>query len=246
MDRDQFTRVVMLPQGDFAAFLRSKAADRLELLQSLFGTQRFEAVEQELARRAADSRAEVASLNNQLELLLAQARAEAAPPEQDLPGALPEPEDPEELLDWLQESAAARAAALQSAADQAEAQRTGSAKRTRGRRRPRRPPGETLRRGTAAGRPQTPPRPSSRKRPSGLACTARPKCSVASFRPWTGPGRPRSGLPGPWPRRPTNCARRYFVDPELAALSAAGGQSDGGPGAPFFEGCGRCAASSAA
>ena len=30
MDREQFTRVVMLPQGDFAAFLRSKAADRLD------------------------------------------------------------------------------------------------------------------------------------------------------------------------------------------------------------------------
>ena len=56
MNRDQFTRVVMLPQGDFAAFLRSKASDRLELLQSLFGTQRFEAVEQELARQAARSR----------------------------------------------------------------------------------------------------------------------------------------------------------------------------------------------
>jgi exonuclease SbcC len=41
MDREQFTRVVMLPQGDFAAFLRSKPSDRLELLQSLFGTQRF-------------------------------------------------------------------------------------------------------------------------------------------------------------------------------------------------------------
>lgn len=129
MDRDQFTRVVMLPQGDFAAFLRSKPADRLDLLQSLFGTQRFEAVEQELARRAADSRAEVAGLNTQLDFLLAQARSEAAPPEQDLPGALPQPEAPEELLDWLQESVTARAAALQSAAEQAEAQRTGSAKR---------------------------------------------------------------------------------------------------------------------
>ena len=78
MNRDQFTRVVMLPQGDFAAFLRSKAADRLELLQSLFGTQRFEAVEQELGRKAQAARTEVASLNGQLELLLAQAEAETA------------------------------------------------------------------------------------------------------------------------------------------------------------------------
>lgn len=78
MDRDQFTRVVMLPQGDFAAFLRSKAADRLALLQSLFGTQRFEAVEQELGRKAAAARAEVETLNGELALLVARAGTEAA------------------------------------------------------------------------------------------------------------------------------------------------------------------------
>ena len=129
MDREQFTRVVMLPQGDFAAFLRSKPSERLDLLQSLFGTQRFEAVEQELARRAAEARAEVAGLNNQLDLLLAQARSEAAPPEQELPGDRPAPEDPEELLDWLQETAETRAAALHAAADEAEATRVEAAGR---------------------------------------------------------------------------------------------------------------------
>jgi exonuclease SbcC len=129
MDRDQFTRVVMLPQGDFAAFLRSKPSDRLELLQSLFGTQRFEAVEQELARRAADARAEVAGLNNQLELLLAQARSEAIPPEQDLPDTPPLPDDPEDLLDRLRDTAAARAGILQDEADQAAAARDEAAHR---------------------------------------------------------------------------------------------------------------------
>lgn len=129
MDRDQFTRVVMLPQGDFAAFLRSKPSDRLELLQSLFGTQRFEAVEQELARRAADARTEVAGLNNQLDLLLAQARSEAIPPEQDVPDAQPLPEDPDDLLDRLQVTAAARAGMLQDEADQAAAERDEAAHR---------------------------------------------------------------------------------------------------------------------
>jgi exonuclease SbcC len=129
MDRDQFTRVVMLPQGDFAAFLRSKPSDRLELLQSLFGTQRFEAVEQELARRAADARAEVAGLNNQLDLLLAQARSEAIPPEQDLPDTPPLPDDPEDLLDRLRDTAAARAGILQDEADQAAAARDEAAHR---------------------------------------------------------------------------------------------------------------------
>ena len=129
MDRDQFTRVVMLPQGDFAAFLRSKPSDRLELLQSLFGTQRFEAVEQELARRAADARAEVAGLNNQLDLLLAQARSEAIPPEQEVPDAQPLPEDPDDLLERLQDTAAARAGMLQDEADQAAAGRDEAAHR---------------------------------------------------------------------------------------------------------------------
>ncbi|KUM38509.1 AAA family ATPase [Arthrobacter sp. EPSL27] len=116
MNREQFTRVVMLPQGEFAAFLRSKASDRLDLLQSLFGTQRFEAVEQELARKAQAARAEVASLNGQLELLFAQAEAETAALELDTADA-PDRAAPDQYLAWLQVSAAAageqrRAAAL--------------------------------------------------------------------------------------------------------------------------------------
>lgn len=127
MDRDQFTRVVMLPQGDFAAFLRSKPTDRLELLQSLFGTQRFEAVEQELARKSADARAEVATLNGQLEVLLAQARSEAGAPDPDLSVTGPAPEEPEEFLEWLAETSAAKASRLKSAADHAEVQRAEAA-----------------------------------------------------------------------------------------------------------------------
>jgi exonuclease SbcC len=129
MDREQFTRVVMLPQGDFAAFLRSKPAERLELLQSLFGTERFEAVEQELARRAADARAQVASLNSQLDLLLAQARSEVTPPEQELPDVPAAPEDADLLLEWLQDTAAARAGTAQAEADEAAAGRAGAARR---------------------------------------------------------------------------------------------------------------------
>lgn len=78
MDREQFTRVVMLPQGDFAAFLRSKASDRLDLLQKLFGTQRFEAIEQQLALKANAARAKVEDNQNTLQLLLHRAEAEYA------------------------------------------------------------------------------------------------------------------------------------------------------------------------
>ncbi|MFE4197663.1 AAA family ATPase [Paenarthrobacter sp. NPDC056912] len=76
MDREQFTRVVMLPQGDFAAFLRSKASDRLELLQKLFGTQRFEAVERQLARQAAEAVRAVQDNAGELKALLDRVAAE--------------------------------------------------------------------------------------------------------------------------------------------------------------------------
>lgn len=38
---EQFTRVIMLPQGEFSAFLRADAADRETILERLFGTERF-------------------------------------------------------------------------------------------------------------------------------------------------------------------------------------------------------------
>jgi exonuclease SbcC len=48
MSREQFCQVVLLPQGDFAAFLRTDADGRRALLQRLFGTERFENVEDRL------------------------------------------------------------------------------------------------------------------------------------------------------------------------------------------------------
>ena len=51
MSADQFFQVVLLPQGEFAKFLHADAGDRAKLLQRLFGTDRFHAVEEWLARR---------------------------------------------------------------------------------------------------------------------------------------------------------------------------------------------------
>lgn len=120
MDREQFTRVVMLPQGDFAAFLRSKAADRLELLQKLFGTQRFEALEQELSAQAQAARNDVARLNGELELLAARAEAEAAALAID-DSAAPAQEESAARIEWLQETVAHRAGELTAAAEAAAA-----------------------------------------------------------------------------------------------------------------------------
>ncbi|MGW5422415.1 AAA family ATPase, partial [Streptomyces sp. NPDC003943] len=56
MSRDQFCQVVLLPQGDFARFLRADAEARGKLLGRLFDTRRFAAVEDRLAelRRVAE------------------------------------------------------------------------------------------------------------------------------------------------------------------------------------------------
>lgn len=51
MTKDQFTTVVLLPQGEFAQFLLAQADERKELLQRLFGTDRFAQVEAWLAQR---------------------------------------------------------------------------------------------------------------------------------------------------------------------------------------------------
>lgn len=115
MDREQFTRVVMLPQGDFAAFLRSKATDRLELLQKLFGTQRFEALEQELAALSQAARNDVSRLNAELELLSARAEADASPLALEDSGVDGQA-DPGGRIAWLQAEAARNAAELTSAA----------------------------------------------------------------------------------------------------------------------------------
>ncbi|MEU0282706.1 SMC family ATPase [Streptomyces sp. NPDC006195] len=58
MSREQFCQVVLLPQGDFARFLRADAEARGRLLGKLFDTRRFAAVEERLAelRRAAEHR----------------------------------------------------------------------------------------------------------------------------------------------------------------------------------------------
>ncbi|MFC8303186.1 AAA family ATPase [Specibacter sp. NPDC057265] len=52
MNMAQFTKVVLLAQGEFAAFLRATAEERQILLQKLFGTDIYKDVEQRLAADA--------------------------------------------------------------------------------------------------------------------------------------------------------------------------------------------------
>ncbi|MEW1907650.1 SMC family ATPase [Kitasatospora sp. NPDC085895] len=101
MSREQFCQVVLLPQGDFARFLRADTKQRAELLGRLFDTQRFGQVERWLAERRLRQEAAVRDGRQRLRDLAARA-AEAAGP-----GG--EPAD-----DWLpaEDGSAASAAGL--------------------------------------------------------------------------------------------------------------------------------------
>ncbi|MEU0133270.1 SMC family ATPase [Streptomyces sp. NPDC006296] len=102
MSRDQFCQVVLLPQGDFARFLRADAEARGKLLGRLFDTRRFAAVEERLAdlRRTAEAR--VRAGDEQI-LALAHRLAQAAGPAAEEPVPEERPGEPglaEGILGW--------------------------------------------------------------------------------------------------------------------------------------------------
>lgn len=62
LTRDQFVQTVILPQGEFATFLRAKPEDKGRLLEKVFGTAFFRRVQDEIieAGKAAQARRQVA------------------------------------------------------------------------------------------------------------------------------------------------------------------------------------------
>ncbi|WP_432042085.1 AAA family ATPase [Streptomyces cadmiisoli] len=88
MSREQFCQVVLLPQGDFARFLRADAEARGRLLGRLFDTHRFAEVEKRLAERR---RATEAGVRDADAALLADAHRmqQAADGAMDLPELAP-------------------------------------------------------------------------------------------------------------------------------------------------------------
>ena len=67
----QFTKVVLLPQGEFANFLRAETAEREELLEKLFGTQRFADVEQWFQERRRERGRELETRHQRVRELVA-------------------------------------------------------------------------------------------------------------------------------------------------------------------------------
>ena len=61
LDRAQFVQTVVLPQGEFARFLRSTGEDRRQLLQSIFDTEIYETTTQTLVERRRAAAAAVES-----------------------------------------------------------------------------------------------------------------------------------------------------------------------------------------
>lgn len=62
LDRAQFTQTVVLPQGQFASFLRARPEDRRQVLQDVFGTEVYQQVQDRLAAMARAARRDVDQL----------------------------------------------------------------------------------------------------------------------------------------------------------------------------------------
>ncbi|MFC8447997.1 AAA family ATPase [Kitasatospora sp. NPDC057223] len=93
MSREQFCQVVLLPQGDFARFLRADAGQRAELLGRLFDTRRFGQVEGWLAERRKAKEAAVQAGRRRLRDLASKAEQAAGPGAEPVTGWLPAEEE---------------------------------------------------------------------------------------------------------------------------------------------------------
>ncbi|WP_168699506.1 AAA family ATPase [Gordonia paraffinivorans] len=120
MSADQFFQVVLLPQGDFARFLRAHPDEREALLEKLFDTERFGDIEDWLRDRARESATRLAEHAAAVERVAGQIVAISgvpAPAEADFEWA-------QGCLDAAREAAertGAELTAAQAAAEQAEA-----------------------------------------------------------------------------------------------------------------------------
>lgn len=71
LSREQFTQTVLLPQNEFARFLRAGTAERQQVLQRVFGTELYEQVERRLAEMRVDANKQVTAAKETLGRALA-------------------------------------------------------------------------------------------------------------------------------------------------------------------------------
>ncbi|MFJ6620633.1 AAA family ATPase [Kitasatospora sp. NPDC091335] len=89
MNREQFCQVVLLPQGDFARFLRADSEERGKLLRRLFDTERFQHVEAWLAEQRRGQEAAVQAGRRRLRDLASKAEQAAGPGAEPAEGWVP-------------------------------------------------------------------------------------------------------------------------------------------------------------
>ncbi|MDR2374400.1 MAG: SMC family ATPase, partial [Bifidobacteriaceae bacterium] len=71
LSREQFTQTVVLPQGQFAAFLKADNEQRRTLLQRIFGSELYQRLAEQLRARRAAAEAALQRLGNHLRMAVA-------------------------------------------------------------------------------------------------------------------------------------------------------------------------------
>lgn len=93
LTKEQFLKVVLLPQGQFAQFLRSKPKERKELLKKMFPVEHYEQLFAALTEEAKTAQQEVAQDKNTQRVYLERARVEMLALQTLLDAADPDAED---------------------------------------------------------------------------------------------------------------------------------------------------------
>ncbi|CDR18113.1 AAA family ATPase [Streptomyces iranensis] len=109
LSKEQFCQVVLLPQGDFAKFLRADAKDRAVLLRRLFDTGRFQELQAWLTDRSKTTKKDLDQVATAVQQLSERIDQEAAPflqqsdtdTDADQP-ARPDAQHPADTLSWAQ------------------------------------------------------------------------------------------------------------------------------------------------
>ncbi|MGW2017611.1 AAA family ATPase [Streptomyces sp. NPDC001927] len=108
LSKEQFCQVVLLPQGDFAKFLRADAKDRTLLLRRLFDTGRFQELQNWLITRSKTARKDLDEVATAVQQLSDRIDQEAGPSSQEADTASdqpvrPDPGNPADALTWAQD-----------------------------------------------------------------------------------------------------------------------------------------------
>ncbi|MFI6868544.1 AAA family ATPase [Nocardia sp. NPDC050406] len=119
MSADQFFQVVLLPQGDFARFLRADNEDREKLLEKLFDTERFGTAEQWLIDKRRASAADLDTRRQAIDRLVARIGGAAGLNATETVGPL-------EAVEWSQDLLTTARATLTTTAAEREAREADS------------------------------------------------------------------------------------------------------------------------